>query len=50
MLRWTCSGNGGGDLETAIEESSTLIKVVITIFGQKKYPENYFWNEYKELK
>ena len=34
-----------GDLETAIEEGSTLIRVGTAIFGKRPYPDSYYWNE-----
>lgn len=34
-----------GDLETAIEEGSTIIRVGTAIFGQRLYPDSYYWNE-----
>lgn len=33
------------DLEVAIEEGSTMIRVGTAIFGQRKYPDSYYWNE-----
>ncbi|MDP2685625.1 MAG: YggS family pyridoxal phosphate-dependent enzyme [Aequorivita sp.] len=33
------------DLETAIEEGATIIRVGTAIFGQRLYPDNYYWNE-----
>lgn len=36
-----------GDLETAIEEGSTLIRVGTAIFGKRPYPDSYYWNESK---
>lgn len=36
-----------GDLETAIEEGSTMIRVGTAIFGQRPYPDSYYWNEAK---
>ena len=36
-----------GDLETAIEEGSTIIRVGTAIFGQRIYPDSYYWNEAK---
>lgn len=35
------------DLETAIEEGSTIVRVGTAIFGQRIYPNNYYWNENK---
>lgn len=34
-----------GDLEVAIEEGSTLIRVGTAIFGKRNYPDSYYWNE-----
>ena len=34
-----------GDLETAIEEGTTIIRVGTAIFGKRKYPDSYYWNE-----
>lgn len=34
-----------GDLETAIEEGATIIRVGTAIFGQRIHPDNYYWNE-----
>lgn len=34
-----------GDLEVAIEEGSTMIRVGTAIFGERKYPDSYYWNE-----
>lgn len=36
-----------GDLETAIEEGTTIIRVGTAIFGQRIYPDSYYWNEQK---
>ena len=36
-----------GDLETAIEEGSTIVRVGTAIFGQRIYPDSYYWNENK---
>lgn len=33
------------DLETAIEEGTTIIRVGTAIFGQRPYPDSYYWNE-----
>ncbi len=37
-----------GDLEIAIEEGSTIIRVGTAIFGERIYPDSYYWNEKKE--
>lgn len=34
-----------GDLEIAIEEGSTMVRVGTAIFGQRIYPDSYYWNE-----
>lgn len=34
-----------GDLEIAIEEGATMIRVGTAIFGQRQYPDSYYWNE-----
>lgn len=34
-----------GDLETAIEEGSTIVRVGTAIFGKRIYPDSYYWNE-----
>ncbi|WP_027381717.1 YggS family pyridoxal phosphate-dependent enzyme [Chryseobacterium daeguense] len=34
-----------GDLETAIEEGSTIVRVGTAIFGPRIYPDSYYWNE-----
>lgn len=36
-----------GDLETAIEEGSTIVRVGTAIFGKRIYPDSYYWNEQK---
>ncbi|HFK5568663.1 YggS family pyridoxal phosphate enzyme [Elizabethkingia meningoseptica] len=33
------------DLETAIEEGATIVRVGTAIFGQRQYPDSYYWNE-----
>lgn len=33
------------DLETAIEEGATIIRVGTAIFGQRAYPDSYYWDE-----
>ncbi|MVX35951.1 YggS family pyridoxal phosphate-dependent enzyme [Myroides sp. LoEW2-1] len=35
------------DLEIAIEEGATIIRVGTAIFGQRIYPDSYYWNESK---
>ena len=34
-----------GDMETAIAEGATIIRVGTAIFGQRIYPDSYYWNE-----
>ncbi len=34
-----------GDLEVAIEEGATIIRVGTAIFGKRPYPDSYYWNE-----
>lgn len=36
-----------GDLETAIEEGATIVRVGTAIFGQRIHPDSYYWNESK---
>jgi pyridoxal phosphate enzyme (YggS family) len=36
-----------GDLEIAIEEQATIIRVGTAIFGARVYPDSYYWNENK---
>jgi pyridoxal phosphate enzyme, yggS family len=36
-----------GDLEAAIEEGATIIRVGTAIFGQRIYPDSYYWDEQK---
>lgn len=35
-----------GDLETAIEEGATIVRVGTAIFGQRNRPDSYYWNEH----
>lgn len=35
------------DLETAVEEGATIIRVGTAIFGKRIYPDSYYWNEEK---
>ncbi len=37
------------DLETAIEEGATIIRVGTAIFGQRAYPDSYYWNEKSKI-
>lgn len=34
-----------GDMETAIEEGSTIVRVGTAVFGARIYPDSYYWNE-----
>lgn len=34
-----------GDLEIAIDEGATIVRVGTAIFGKRKYPDSYYWNE-----
>lgn len=36
-----------GDLEIAIAEGATIVRVGTAIFGQRIYPDSYYWNENK---
>ena len=36
-----------GDLEIAIEEGATIVRVGTAIFGERPYPDSYYWNEEK---
>lgn len=38
-----------GDLETAIEEGATIVRVGTAIFGQRQYSDSYYWNESKTV-
>ncbi|MBL7925710.1 MAG: YggS family pyridoxal phosphate-dependent enzyme [Bacteroidia bacterium] len=35
------------DLEAAIEEGATIIRVGTAVFGQRFYPDSFYWNENK---
>lgn len=35
------------DLETAIKEGATIVRVGTAIFGNRAYPDSYYWNENK---
>lgn len=37
-----------GDLETAIEEGATIVRVGTAIFGKRIHPDSYYWNENKK--
>lgn len=34
-----------GDLEVAIEEGATIVRVGTAIFGERAYPDSYYWPE-----
>ncbi|WP_077416525.1 YggS family pyridoxal phosphate-dependent enzyme [Chryseobacterium sp. JV274] len=34
-----------GDLEIAIEEGATIVRVGTAVFGPRIYPDSYYWNE-----
>ena len=36
-----------GDLEIAIEEGATIVRVGTAIFGKREHPDSYYWNEGK---
>lgn len=36
-----------GDLEIAIEEGATIVRIGTAIFGNRIYPDSYYWNEIK---
>lgn len=36
------------DLETAIEEGATMVRVGTAVFGQRMYLDSYYWNEKEE--
>ncbi|HOZ85496.1 MAG TPA: YggS family pyridoxal phosphate-dependent enzyme [Niabella sp.] len=38
-----------GDLETAIQEGATIIRVGTAIFGQRPTPDSFYWNEEQGL-
>lgn len=38
-----------GDLEIAIEEGATIVRVGTAIFGQRIYPDSYYWDEAKQV-
>lgn len=38
-----------GDLEIAIAEGATIIRVGTAIFGSRQYPDSYYWNENKKI-
>lgn len=38
-----------GDLEIAIQEGATIIRVGTAIFGERIYPDSYYWDETKSV-
>lgn len=36
-----------GDMEIAIEEGATMIRIGTAIFGKREHPDSYYWNEGK---
>ena len=34
-----------GDLEIAIEEGATIVRVGTAIFGKRVYPDSYYWKD-----
>ncbi len=38
------------DLEVAIEEGATIIRIGTAIFGERIYPDSYYWNEKAPVK
>ena len=34
-----------GDFETAIQECATIIRIGTALFGERIYPDSYYWNE-----
>lgn len=34
-----------GDFEVAIEEGATIVRIGTAIFGERIYPDSYYWNE-----
>ena len=36
-----------GDLEAAIEEGATIVRIGTAIFGERIYSDSYYWNENK---
>jgi pyridoxal phosphate enzyme (YggS family) len=36
------------DLEIAIEEGATIVRVGTAVFGKRIYPDSYYWNETEE--
>ncbi len=38
------------DLDIAVEEGATIVRVGTAIFGQRLYPDSYYWNEQVAVK
>ena len=38
-----------GDLEIAIAEGATMVRVGTAIFGERPYADSYYWNEHKSV-
>ncbi len=38
-----------GDLEIAIEEGATIVRVGTAVFGPRIYPDSYYWNESRPI-
>ena len=36
-----------GDLEIVIEQGATIVRVGTAVFGERVYPDSYYWNEEK---
>ncbi len=34
-----------GDLEIAIEEGATILRIGTAVFGKRALPDSYYWNE-----
>jgi len=34
-----------GDLETAIQEGASIVRVGTSVFGKRQHPDSYYWNE-----
>ena len=37
------------DYEIAVEEGATIVRVGTAIFGERMYPDSYYWNEETKL-
>jgi pyridoxal phosphate enzyme (YggS family) len=38
-----------GDMEIAIEEGATIVRVGTAIFGERIYPDSYYWDESENI-